>query len=93
VVDEAALYAALAEQRLHAAGLDVWWHYPGDGDDGAVPPSNLPFHQLDNVVMSPHRAGHVAETEALRMAHLATLLNAAARGEPVPNRVDPEAGY
>jgi hypothetical protein len=27
------------------------------------------------------------------MTHLARLLNAAARGEPMPNRVDLEAGY
>ncbi len=93
VIDEAALYAALAGGRLHAAGLDVWWRYPGDADRRAMPPSDLPFHLLDNVVMSPHRAGHVAETESLRMTHLATLLNAAARGAAVPNRVDPAAGY
>jgi phosphoglycerate dehydrogenase-like enzyme len=53
----------------------------------------LPFHELDNVVMSPHRAGGSTGTERLRMIHLARLLNAAARGEPMPNRVDLQAGY
>ena len=28
MVDERALYEALAARRLHAAGLDVWWSYP-----------------------------------------------------------------
>ena len=48
---------------------------------------------LHNVVMSPHRAGAIAHKERRRMTHLAGLLNAAARGEPMPNRVDLEAGY
>jgi hypothetical protein len=43
--------------------------------------------------MSPHRAGGSTETDRLRMIHLAALLNAAASGEPMPNRVDLHAGY
>jgi phosphoglycerate dehydrogenase-like enzyme len=94
IVDEAALYAALRDGTLYAAGLDVWYNYPADEAARAhTPPSDYPFHELDNVVMSPHRAGSSVETEALRMVHLARLLNAAARGEPMPNRVDLEAGY
>jgi hypothetical protein len=33
------------------------------------------------------------ETDHLRMADLARMLNAASRAEPLPNRVDLEAGY
>jgi phosphoglycerate dehydrogenase-like enzyme len=94
IVDEAALYRALSEGRLYAAGLDVWYRYPDDkGTRSRTPPAHHPFHELDNVVMSPHRAGHTEETERLRMEHLAELLNAAAQGEPMPNRVDLQAGY
>lgn len=94
IIDEAALYHALRDGTLHAAGLDVWYNYPRDtGVRSHTPPANYPFHELDNVVMSPHRGGHTVETEQLRMAHLADLLNAAARGEPLPNRVDLQAGY
>jgi phosphoglycerate dehydrogenase-like enzyme len=94
IVDEATLYTALSERRLYAAGLDVWYHYPADKETRSrTPPANHPFHELDNVVMSPHRAGHTEETERLRTEHLAKLLNAAARGEPMPNRVDLQAGY
>jgi phosphoglycerate dehydrogenase-like enzyme len=97
IVDEAALYHALRDGTLYAAGLDVWYNYPApDSDEAArshTPPSAYPFHELENVVMSPHRAGGSKETEVLRMAHLATLLNAAARGETMPNRVDVQAGY
>jgi phosphoglycerate dehydrogenase-like enzyme len=94
IVDEAALYHALRDGALRAAGLDVWYNYPADkASRSHRPPSAYPFHELDNVVMSPHRAGGSTETEELRMAHLAELLNTAARGEPVPNKVDLEAGY
>lgn len=94
IVDEAALYGALSEGRLYAAGLDVWYTYPADEEARrCTPPAEYPFHELDNVVMSPHRAGHTEETERLRMEHLAELLNAAARGESMPNRVDLQAGY
>jgi len=94
VVDEAALYQALREGHLHGAGLDVWYNYPADEDGRShTPPSAYPFHELDNVVMSPHRAGYYNEREKKRMEHLAKLLNAAARGEPMPNRVDVQAGY
>jgi len=96
IVDEEALYGALRDGTLHAAGLDVWYKYPaGKSARSSTPPSTYPFHTLDNVVMSPHRAGsgRAQEMEQRRMAHLARLLNAAARGEEMPNRVDLEAGY
>jgi phosphoglycerate dehydrogenase-like enzyme len=94
IVDEAALYHALRDGTIHAAGLDVWYNYPSDEDARShTPPSDYPFHELDNVVMSPHRAGGSTETELERMNHLARLLNAATTGEPMPNRVDLQAGY
>jgi phosphoglycerate dehydrogenase-like enzyme len=96
IVDEAALYHALREGRLAAAGLDVWYNYPEDRESRThTPPSRFPFHELDNVVMSPHRGGAFGSpyTEQARALHLARLLNAAARGEPMPNRVDVSRGY
>jgi phosphoglycerate dehydrogenase-like enzyme len=94
VVDQQALFQALESGQLHAAGLDVWYNYPKNPDARAdTPPADLPFHQLDNVVMSPHRGNDSDRTEQLRMTQLAHLLNSAARGEPLPNRVDLQAGY
>lgn len=95
IVQEDALYRALKTRKLFAAGLDVWYRYPtqAERESGvAMPPSSLPFHELDNVVMSPHRAGWSEETESSRSIHLAELLNAAARGKPLPNRIDPILG-
>jgi phosphoglycerate dehydrogenase-like enzyme len=93
VIDEDALYAALVAGKVGAAGLDVWWNYPEPDMRDCTYPASRPFHELENVVMSPHRAGSTDRTEELRMEHLAALLNAAARGQEIPNRVDLELGY
>ncbi len=96
VVEEEALYRALTEGPLGAAGLDVWYHYPQDEAARAhTPPSRFPFHELDHVVLSPHRAGgvHTLETERLRVEALAALFNALACGQDPPNRVDVGRGY
>jgi phosphoglycerate dehydrogenase-like enzyme len=94
VIDEEALYAALAGRRIRAAGIDVWYQYPADEEArGHTFPARLPFHELDNVVMTPHRAGWLQSFEKLRCAALAELLNAAAAGRPLANLVDKELGY
>lgn len=96
IVDEEALYRALSTRAIRAAGLDVWYAYPESEEDrSATPPSRFPFRDLDNVVMSPHRAGAFAvpEVEEARLSALAASLNAAARGDPVPHAVDVREGY
>ena len=96
IVDEEALYLALKEERIAAAGIDVWYSYPRTSESRAnTPPSRFPFHKLDNVVMSPHRGGafRLQELEQRRMSDLASTLNAFARGEDIPHRVNIRAGY
>ena len=73
VVDERALFEALRDGRLHGAGLDVWWRYPREGET-RTPPAAYPFESLDNVVMTPHCAGHCDVTESLRAEALAAVL-------------------
>jgi phosphoglycerate dehydrogenase-like enzyme len=94
IIDEKALYDALTGPRPLRAGLDVWYAYPQDKDSRtSTPPSAYPFHELDNVVMTPHLGGHSDQTETLRITALAELLTCAAEGKPLPNRIDPDRGY
>ena len=46
VVDEKALYAALAGRRIAGAGLDVFEEEPTPADN--------PILKLDNVIVTPH---------------------------------------
>ena len=94
ILHEEALYRALSEGKIYAAGLDVWYNYPKDEESRThTPPSQFPFHTLDNVVLSPHRAGGAFELEYRRLEALAEVLNIASEGQPIPTRVDLMLGY
>ncbi len=94
IVDQHALYKALIHGPLRAAGSDVWYNYPESKETrGNTPPADVPFGKLDNFVLSPHRGGMVESVEEQRMKALTELLNAACRGETIPNKIDLEAGY
>ncbi|CCD85316.1 putative D-3-phosphoglycerate dehydrogenase (PGDH) [Bradyrhizobium sp. ORS 285] len=81
--DEDALLAALTEQRIAGAGLDVWAKEP--------PPPDHPLLQLDNVLASPHTAGVTREARQ-NMGRIAAeqLLGALDGGRP-PRLINPEA--
>jgi len=53
VIDEEALVAALREGRVGGAALDVMEREPLDADS--------PLTRMDNVILSPHIAGHSVE--------------------------------
>jgi len=54
VIEEEALFEELSRGRIWAA-IDVWWVYPQRRGEETF--QNLPFHLLDNIVMTPHVAG------------------------------------
>jgi phosphoglycerate dehydrogenase-like enzyme len=56
IVDEEALYNALNDKTIAGAGIDVWYEYQPEPDvDLRKYPTKFPFHELDNIVLSPHR--------------------------------------
>ncbi len=58
VIDQEALYKALEAKVIAGAAIDVWYEYQPEPDEqGRRYPADYPFHELDNVVLSPHRAG------------------------------------
>lgn len=93
IVDELALYEALKEKRIHGAGLDVWWRYPKNWRGMAVPPSDIPFHELDNIVISPHRAAFSENIEHEQDLFVGENILRFIRGETPHNIIDLERGY
>lgn len=85
---EADLFAALRDRRIGGAVLDVWWRYPSP-DDPSPRPSAFPFHELDNVVMTPHASGWTDGLFRRRGGQIAHNLDALATGAPLINLVRP----
>jgi phosphoglycerate dehydrogenase-like enzyme len=86
IIDEAAIYAALRDRRIGGAALDVWWQYPDAGDPERRP-SRYPFHELPNVIMTPHCSGWTEGMVARRWSEVADNINRFVRGEPLINVV------
>lgn len=92
IVDEDAAWNALISGKLGAFGSDVWWSTPKRGETESYPSEKHEFWKLDNVVMSPHRAGFVEG----RLPHLdGAIENIAAliEGKALNGRVDIEKRY
>ncbi|MCD6088315.1 D-glycerate dehydrogenase [Candidatus Bathyarchaeota archaeon] len=82
VVDEKALYKALKEGWIWAAGLDVWEKEPTDPDN--------PLLKLDNVTASPHIAsGSIATRTKMALMAVENMI-AILEGKVPPNLVNKE---
>ena len=86
VVSEQALYAALTSGTIAGAVLDVWWRYPSAREPQRRG-STLPFHELDNVLMTPHSSGWTEQMMDRRWDMIVANLRALWRGEPLRNVV------
>ncbi len=94
-VDEQALYDVLKNKKILGAALDVWYNYPKTIEERSnTKPTNLPFHELDNLIMSPHRGGGLGmqENETFRLQELADLLQKIEKGDQV-RAINLELGY
>ena len=87
ILDEDALYRALAERWIAAAALDVWYRYPAS--PGPLLPARRAFHELPNVLMTPHVSGWTDGMLEARAKLIAENIHRVARGEPPLNLVEP----
>jgi phosphoglycerate dehydrogenase-like enzyme len=94
VIDETALYEALRDQRIRGAAIDVWYDYQPEADDQERRfPFSQPFHALDNILLSPHRAASPF-SDLQRWDEVIDNLRRVADGrEDFLNQVDLDRGY
>ena len=85
VVDQAALYRALKDGTIAAAAIDVWYRYPSAA--GVTMPADQPFHELPNILMTPHASGWTEGMLRARVAVIAENIARAAAGQPLINPV------
>ena len=73
IIDESALVEALQQKKIMAAGLDVFHEEPINLDN--------PLLKMDNVLLSPHMAGHSSEGWTRRCAIAWENIQLIAKGE------------
>jgi phosphoglycerate dehydrogenase-like enzyme len=86
IIDEDALYAALRDGTIGGAAIDVWWQYPNAAEPERRP-SRHPFHELPNIIMTPHCSGWTAGMVRRRWDEVADNINRFVRGDPLINVV------
>src|SRR6266699_6085759 len=84
IADEEALFAALRDGKIGGAALEVWWRYPSPAEPEARP-SNFPFHELPNVLMTPHCSSATDGARDRRLSGIAGNLDRFVRGESLIN--------
>jgi phosphoglycerate dehydrogenase-like enzyme len=85
IVDEEALYQALAQRTIAGAAVDVWYRYPNSS--GPTFPSRHPLHELPNVLMTPHVSGWTEGMLEARAKVIAENIHRTSRGEPPVNLI------
>ena len=86
IVDENALYEALRDRVIAGAVLDTWYVYPSSGEPDPYP-SRRPFHELPNVIMTPHASGWTDRLLDRRWRVMAENLERLADGRELRNVV------
>lgn len=92
VLVEDALYSALHEQKIGGAAIDTWYQYPSAENQKPFPSKKNDFHTLNNIVMSPHRAGYV-DAGLPHLDDAIENINRHVDGKPLLNIVGPTQGY
>src|ERR1700681_147072 len=87
-IDEKSLYEALKDRRIAGAVIDTWYNYPSPNNPNVLP-SKFPFHELPNVVMTPHMSGWTTGTIDRRRQTIADNITRRAAGRPCVNVVRP----
>ena len=86
IVEEDALYDALANKRIGGAVIDTWYNYNQKGKP-EVSPFNQPFDKLDNIIMSAHECGWTESQVRRRWQFIAANIVRVGNGQQPENIV------
>ena len=97
-INAEAMYEALKNNKIKAAAIDVWYNYPNNrGTDEQNPspcyPSEFPFQELDNIIMSAHRAWNTDYPREHFIEAFIENINRFIKGEELRNLVNLDEGY
>ena len=92
VIVENDLYESLTNGQLAFAAIDTWNQYPTPSNQKVLPSSLNDFHQLDNIILSPHRAGYV-DSGFPHLDDAIENLNRAKAGKPLKNIISLDYKY
>ncbi len=87
IIDEEALYNALKERLIGGAGLDVHYVLPWETTNGDKIMYHFPFHELNNVILTPYRAWYSDDTVISTAKDIAYKLDCIATGKEIPDVV------
>ena len=76
---------ALQDGKIGGAAIDVWWQYPTAAEPNRHG-SRLPFHELPNVIMTPHCSSATDGARDRRFSTVAGNIDRYVRGEPLQQR-------
>ncbi len=86
VIDQKDLFEFLKKNKEAIAALDVWWTYPRELDKETF--QDYPFHELENVIMSPHVAGFSPDVRKEVFEHALINIKKFLLGEEIRNVVN-----
>lgn len=92
VINENDLFVFLEKHSDFIACLDTWYQYPTAQQQCVSPSKKNEFHLLDNIIMSPHRAGMVSG-ELPHLDDVIENLNRCFRGESLINIISYKNRY
>jgi phosphoglycerate dehydrogenase-like enzyme len=92
VMNEKQLFDALNQKKIGGAAIDTWYNYPNPENPIAYPSKEFKFHKLDNLVMSPHRAGYI-DSGFPHLYDVIENLNRSIKDEPLKNIISLKDSY
>ena len=86
IVNQKDIFESLKTNQIAGAALDTWYTYPKTKDENPNP-SDFPFNELNNVILTPHVCGSTFGTFDRRMKVVAQNINNFFEGKNPINRV------